>query len=455
MAGAAWRRAAVVALLFAVPRCSCGPACPDSAPHATYTLEKGCGGGYSCQLACDKGWIDCDGVDSNGCETPTSGPHAHENLQSASASVGCGGDSSVGAYGQCSIFCDSGWFDCDKNPQNGCETKSDYGCYGQVDASDGGPFNPGPEVVATLAADPRGLVACAGHELYFDGSELYSIDSVTLTNVLVTTSPGLPAGGLACDGSYVYWATLSDSDASTPNGGLFRVPVAGFVAQQLASGLDPGRGVDVRPPTGLYFIARSGLSDAGSALGVLPLGVNLPPVEWMPAGETQAYKPFTLTSTDDWSIANGSIYRKALDGGSGVWLDDAGASALLTAQNGEPFAVVPLMADAGSDGGDAGDAGTGASADTFAHVMDDAGAASLVPVGASAVHPIVATTSDTTTLAASDDTVYVVDLPAGGVTVLATTPDHVVDVALDSAWAVWTTRGQGSTPAQVWRVAVP
>ena len=76
-------------------------------------------------------------------------------------------------------------------------------------------------------------------------------------------------------------------------------------------------------------------------------------------------------------------------------------------------------------------------------------------VDATAVSPLVATSSNDTTIAASDDTVYVVHLPAGGAAVLATTPDHVVDVAFDSPWAIWTTRGQGSTPAQLWRMVVP
>ncbi len=445
-----WRKAAAVALLLSVPRCSCDPPCPSSAPHATYELASQPCGGYRCELACDKGWIDCDGDNSNGCETPTTGPHAHEVVNSYSADYGCGGSPSnqVGTIGQCTINCEPGWFDCNNNPADGCETQSVLGCYGGD--AEAGLFEPtAPHVIATLSADPRGLVACAGQEFYFDGAVLYSIDSVTLKKTLVTSSPGVPAGGLACDGTYLYWATLSDSDASAPNGELFAMYIPASFADVIASGLDPGRGIDFRPSSGVYFIARTGLSDAGSMLGLVGSDGGVSP--WMPIEETQAYKPFTLTTTDDWSLAGGSIYRRPLDGGVAAWIGDAGASALLTAPTGEPFAVVRATSDAGAD---AGDAGAQSPSDYLAHLVDDGGAASLTAVDASTVRPIVATTSWGPTVVASDDTIYLVDLYAGGTTVIATTSDHVADVALDSSWAVWTTRGQGSTPAQVWRARV-
>ena len=36
-----------------------------------------------------------------------------------------------------------------------------------------------------------------------------------------------------------------------------------------------------------------------------------------------------------------------------------------------------------------------------------------------------------------------------------TTPDHVVDVAIDGKWVAWTTRGQGTSGPGLWRGVLP
>lgn len=80
----------------------------------------------TCQIKCNPGFGDCDGNVANGCETNTASDVNHCGscnsmcgLPQNVAVAGCGN-------GTCSIVaCQSGYFDIDKNANNGCECLSD------------------------------------------------------------------------------------------------------------------------------------------------------------------------------------------------------------------------------------------------------------------------------------------------------------------------------------------
>ena len=74
---------------------------------------------YHCAYTCNAGWLDCDGVASNGCETPndtnncnTCGRRciAGNNEVPVCTPTGCG------------ERCAAGWGDCNHNVSDGCET---------------------------------------------------------------------------------------------------------------------------------------------------------------------------------------------------------------------------------------------------------------------------------------------------------------------------------------------
>jgi hypothetical protein len=454
-----WRAAIGVAILFAIPRCSCssGSSEPDctskTATNAHFETESGICGDF-CQLKCNSGFVNCDDNDGNGCEvsTTTAAPHEHvvdSNFNETSGG-GCGSGGSgqvVGHIGSCSVECDFGFSDCDNNVENGCETIGSS-CFSLPDAwlqdaskdasKDASDASTSGQLLVTLNGLARGLIACAGRIFYFDDDQLHAIDESSLTISIVTVSQQAPTG-LACDGSYVYWTTLADADASTPNGTLRRATVDGTTNEVLATDLDPGRGIDVRPSGPIYFVARSGFGPGPNVVAAQVGDASVTLDTWMPTSEGPYERPFAWAASDDWSLTGGAILRRALgdDDAAVPWMPAPEAAGLLSDDAGAPYAVVHAPStDAGPT-------------DDFAR-LDDAG---LIPLDAS-VGPIVATTSNAEwTIAASDDTVYVVSLSQGITKVIATTTDHVADVAYDAGWAVWTTRG--GTNAQVWRAKVP
>ncbi|MCC6214487.1 MAG: hypothetical protein IT376_06435 [Polyangiaceae bacterium] len=96
----------------------CSNACGGA--HATGT----CAGGQ-CQLVCDSGWGDCDGVASNGCETNLGTSSAHCGAcQRACSSAGAVSASCSG--GVCTSLCQPGYGNCEQpaapSPDDGCET---------------------------------------------------------------------------------------------------------------------------------------------------------------------------------------------------------------------------------------------------------------------------------------------------------------------------------------------
>ena len=75
----------------------------------------------SCQLTgCNAPFANCDGIDSNGCETNTSNDASHcgsctTQCTNANGSTSC-------SNGNCAPVCNPGFQSCDGNPNNGCET---------------------------------------------------------------------------------------------------------------------------------------------------------------------------------------------------------------------------------------------------------------------------------------------------------------------------------------------
>ncbi len=424
-----WRALAVL-LAVGGSRCTCSPPCSNhTGPHATWNLQEGCAG-YYCEEVCDPGWADCSDT-NEGCTTSTTTdlpPNATlTSRQIESTGGGCSASgTNLGNVGTCSIVCNPGFFDCDHKIANGCETQSVDGCAdgdAQVDA--GEPL--GAHRIAVIS-DPRGLVVCGGFEIFLDGTTLQSLDSVTRVLSDLTISPALPVDGLACDGSFVYWTTLSDSDAATPNSALYAVDLHGGTPSQLQNDFRAQSGVDVSD-AGVLFMTSDGLMLSSDG-GITP---------WMPATPTGAYNPFTVTSTDTWSIADASIYRRSSDAAM-PRIEDAGAPSVIVNASGGPVAAIHVAFDDG-----------GPTTDELVQLVDDAGNPSLASFGA--LEPIVASTSQSMTIVASDDTIYLVQPP--NVTVLYTTSDHVADVAVDGSWVVWTTRGQGASQAGVWRGQIP
>jgi len=315
----------------------------------------------------------------------------------------------------CHIECSPGYFDCDGDNVDGCESTSP--CTTPKPGEGGLP--PPIHLVATLSGMPHGISTCGGEMYFFDGATLRTVSGQTLFTLAET-----PASGLACDGANLYFATLSSGDAG-PSGVVYRFRIGDGAPTAIVSGVDPGRGIDTRA-RGIYWIARSGAGDAGP---MLELTTDAGTTAIVPAIETTTYKSFALTDDGDYALSGGSVWSSPLDGGAASTLafDATNARALLRANGLLPVAVVTI------DGGDG------------IVALDDAS----TPI-AQTPH-IVATASDAThAVFATDDAVY--EWTYGAVVKLLSSPYlHITDIALDGTFAYWVTRGAAATPGAVWR----
>jgi len=113
---------------------ACGRVC---AVDMANTVNPRCQDGSCISDGCLPGWLDCDGDSQNGCETAESTTdcgacgadcsavaHVEEvvcELSEDGSSCGYNGDGSVG------LGCELGWYDCDGDRTNGCETPVDGG----------------------------------------------------------------------------------------------------------------------------------------------------------------------------------------------------------------------------------------------------------------------------------------------------------------------------------------
>lgn len=344
-------------------------------------------------LACGAG---PGGLGGTLCDQPVAPPHA-----SASG---------------CTLVCDPGWFNCDNNVQNGCETNVPCSNKPPVDGSVPLPTPTTPQLIATLSGAPHGIAACGSSVYYLDGN------SLSTPNGVVFTLPSTPAGGIACNGSDLFFATSSNG-APSPNGSVWRYTIGGGNPLPIITGVDPGRGIDARGSSA-YWVAHS--ADAGTSLAKMSAGGW---IRVIPADETSTYKSFALLDDGDYAIAAGSVWRSDLDGGTSMLDFDASAAHALVRGTGlqAPYAVVTA---------DAGD---------MLIVADDA--STLV----ASFPTIVATAQNgNTVILATDDTIFRVDVNLQMPTIIAKPFLHITDVALDGTYAYWLTSGEGSTPGGVW-----
>jgi hypothetical protein len=314
------------------------------------------------------------------------------------------------------LVCDQGWYDCDNNTANGCEANEP--CSNKpVDGSAPPSSTKGPQLIATLSGPPHGIAACNTSVFYLDGNSLSTPAGP------VFALPRTPAGGLACKGSDLFFTTSSDGTANA-NGSLWHYTIGSGAPAQIITGIDPGRGVDVRGSSA-YWLAHS---DAGTSLARMTSDGGFASV--VPADETSTYKSFALLDDGDYAIAAGSIWRSDLDGGTSTIAFDASAARALLKGTGlqAPYAV--LTADAGD----------------LLVVADDA-STPLAPFPT-----IVATAQNgADAIIATDDTVFYVDVNVKVPKVVAKPFLHITDVALDGTYAYWLTRGAGATPGAVWK----
>jgi hypothetical protein len=98
---------------------ACGTACP-AAPHAI----AGCTAGTCGVGGCEDGWGDCNGNPQDGCETSLSADVDHCGACTTTCSADHAGTPSCAA-GHCLLTCDTGWSDCNHDPNDGCEAQLD------------------------------------------------------------------------------------------------------------------------------------------------------------------------------------------------------------------------------------------------------------------------------------------------------------------------------------------
>ena len=336
----------------------------------------------------------------------------------------------------CDLQCEPGYSDCDHDISNGCEK---VGVCSSFDAGFGdAPYASPPELVMTLVGGAAGFSACDSALYVLQSDALYVVDATGALAKLAASPP--PAGGLACDGTMLYWPVRSNG--ALPNGAIFSFDIVHSQNAIVTGNIDPGAGVDVRAHR-VYWVARS---DAGAWLSSSAADSGV--TSDLPIMETGAYKPFALTSGADWTITSpstiafASLVAGAADASSDA---DADADADASTSSGAitlDAAVTSLVANP---------------ARAFAVVGSSLVAAddpSFVQASGVANVTLGATYGDSVVLA-SDDTVYVGSLSPKGA--LAAVPGkflHVVAVTTKGSAAYWITRGEGATPGAIWTVAL-
>jgi hypothetical protein len=93
---------------------TCGHVCP-SGPHATAVCTTG-----TCGTTCNSGFADCNGIAADGCETNI----ATDLNNCGTCGNVCGSNNATPTCtnGVCGLVCTPGFADCNKNPNDGCET---------------------------------------------------------------------------------------------------------------------------------------------------------------------------------------------------------------------------------------------------------------------------------------------------------------------------------------------
>ena len=318
-----------------------------------------------------------------------------------------------GFCGECIVQCETGWLDCDDDVSNGCETP---GTKCSSPFSDGGKSPPTPSLLATLSGAPHGVAICGTNVMFFDDATLFEFVPNAAPKKLAT-SPSAPKDGIACDATFLYWAA-SDT--------IWELPIWATSATALATGVDPGVGVDLRGSS-VYFIEHD---DAGSTLARTTGDAGWTAI--MPVSETGVYKSFALGPSGDYSIDQGNVrFNPLTDAGVPALIPAPNALALFMGSSSLPYVV------SGST-----------SSDTLTVLLADAAPTPIPAIVAVA-------SAQTKAVLATDDSIYVLDLQKKTLATLVQPALHVGHVATDGTMAYWTTRGEGVTLGAVWSMTLP
>jgi len=262
-----------------------------------------------------------------------------------------------------------------------------------------------------------GLAVCDDHVyVVLGGDRIFDLSADGGSSELVLL-PTPAAGGIACRGGELYVGLRSDGILP---GTVIRRDVDGSVSE-LAANVEPGRGIDVDDAGTVLWPS---LEDGGALLTRTDLDGS---TVVGPVDESAVAWPFARAPKGLYAIASGALVDLSGDAQAPVLGPDA--------------SLVAVAADDGVSVLALGDAST-----SF-HVLEDGGVGASLAVLPSAramvrygVDTYVAT--DTTIVRLADD---------GSQVVLTNGELHIVDMVVLGAWVYWTTLGDGSTPASVYR----
>jgi hypothetical protein len=207
----------------------------------------------------------------------------------------------------CVLDCDPGFFDCNHQPSDGCESTDACDLCDSCDAS---PWKEGGLTWGyTLNDAPHGLARCGDEVVLVDGNEVLAASVIDSSVRVIALLDHDPAGGLACSNGFVYLPLLRMSDG----GGRisrFRLNDAGSDAAptDLETLVDPARSIDVDDAGGVFWIART---DAGRFVQKSALDASA--VSLLAVDEPQIYKTFALQN-GLWAIGEGDVRHLYVDG---------------------------------------------------------------------------------------------------------------------------------------------
>ncbi len=210
---------------------SCGNVCPTPA-HATATCASS-----KCGYTCTTGWGDCNGSQSDGCETNLNSSTSHCGGCNAACSTNNG--TAACANGTCAISCTSGYADCDGVNANGCEANlsnnADH-CGACGHDCQGGTCSNGvcqAWVLATVAAEPRNLAVSSTHVFWTTPSAVQGIPRSG--GALVNLATGQPdPNGITVDDTHVYFTNRNET------GNVMRVEPSGGALTTIVAAESPG-----------------------------------------------------------------------------------------------------------------------------------------------------------------------------------------------------------------------
>ena len=231
---------------------SCGNACPDR-PFSSPVCQVS-----TCGIQCDTGRANCDNADANGCEVDTNSDIL--NCGGCFAQCGTAHGSATCVSGQCAIQCNAGFADCDGDNSNGCETdlSTKYDCGACGHDCLGGNCTNGQCAAWVLATDPERPMRIA-----VDDDYVYWISKVAARRIAKsggsasTIATGADMGpGLTVDATRAYWTVF------LLTGGVQSAPLGGGSVVTLASNQELPRALAV-DATRVYWTYSGGVRRKG------------------------------------------------------------------------------------------------------------------------------------------------------------------------------------------------